>query len=36
LVCAGDQHIGETPHVSWLKSSEHFFDGQTGKRTNEN
>ena len=32
LVCAGDQHIGENPHVSWLKTSEHFFDGQTGKR----
>ena len=35
LVCAGDQHIGENPHVSWLKSSEHFFDGQTGKRIDD-
>jgi multiple sugar transport system ATP-binding protein len=35
LVCAGDQHIGENPHVSWFKSSEHFFDGQTGKRIDD-
>jgi multiple sugar transport system ATP-binding protein len=35
LVCAGNQHIGENPHVSWLKSSEHFFDGQTGKRIDD-
>jgi multiple sugar transport system ATP-binding protein len=32
LVCPGDQHIGDNPHVSWLQSSEHCFDDQSGKR----
>jgi multiple sugar transport system ATP-binding protein len=32
LVCPGDQHIGDNPYVSWLQSSEHYFDDQSGKR----
>ncbi|MDA7435132.1 ABC transporter ATP-binding protein [Synechococcus sp. AH-601-J22] len=35
LVCPGDQQIGENPHVSWLKTSEHLFDDQTGQRIDD-
>jgi multiple sugar transport system ATP-binding protein len=35
LVCPGDEQIGENPHVSWLKTSEHLFDDQTGQRIDD-